>query len=176
MVSTQIWVVSILLIRGRRTHSSTPLYGSNHNYGMISILLLHHPVPRHLLYKVITTTKSQVRQDLITLCAGQISTTLTSLFRTVDEYSETAKNEPNPVKQEKARERIKIFRAEILEFRQRFEGLKNEREEVVRSSSIGSKISIADRVSLTYSKRIRTATSFLGAGPTMPAHPKIPML
>ncbi|MCJ1408459.1 protein transport protein bos1 [Ptychographa xylographoides] len=92
------------------------------------------------LFNSAVRQQSQLRNDLDTFASspspaspalqGQISTTLTSLFRTVDEYSETAKNEPNPVKQEKARERIKIFRAEILEFRQRFEGLKNEREEV----------------------------------------------
>jgi len=62
---------------------------------------------------------------------GQISATLTSFSRTIDDYSEKAKKELNVAKQEKARERIKNFRAEILEYRQRFEGLKNERDETV---------------------------------------------
>ena len=65
------------------------------------------------------------------LCTGQISATLTSFSRTIDDYSETTKKEPNPAKQEKARQRIKDFRGEILEYRQRFENLKNEREDTV---------------------------------------------
>lgn len=65
---------------------------------------------------------------------GQISTTLTSFSRTIDDYSETAKKELNPAKQEKAWERIKNFRAEILEYRQRFDSLKSQREETVSSS------------------------------------------
>ncbi|MCJ1245739.1 protein transport protein bos1 [Trapelia coarctata] len=87
--------------------------------------------------------QSQLRNDLNTFAAspstsspalqGQISATLTSFSRTIDDYSETAKKELNVAKQEKARERIKNFRAEIAEYRQRFEGLKNEREET-RSS------------------------------------------
>jgi len=89
--------------------------------------------------------QSQIRNDLDNLAAsptsaspallGQISATLTSFSRTVDDYSETAKKELNTAKQEKARERIKNFRAELLEYRQRFESLKNEREEVQTSLS-----------------------------------------
>jgi len=85
--------------------------------------------------------QSQLRNDLDTFAAsqttlstalqGQISATLTSFSRTIDDYSETIKKELNPVKQEKARERIKNFRAEILDYRQRFETLKKEREETV---------------------------------------------
>ena len=65
------------------------------------------------------------------LLIGQISATLTSFSRTIDDYSETTKKELNPAKQEKARERIKNFRAEIADYRQRFESLRKEREETV---------------------------------------------
>ncbi|KAI9850717.1 MAG: protein transport protein bos1 [Thelocarpon superellum] len=60
---------------------------------------------------------------------GQISASLTSLSRTVDEYNNMAKREMIAAKQEKAYERVKTFRAEIGECRQQFEHLKAEREE-----------------------------------------------
>ena len=63
--------------------------------------------------------------------AGQISATLTSFSRTIDGYSETSKKELNTTKQEKARERIKNFRAELLDYRQTFDRLKKDRDESV---------------------------------------------
>ncbi|KAI4205462.1 MAG: hypothetical protein LQ348_001182 [Seirophora lacunosa] len=60
---------------------------------------------------------------------GQISASLTSLSRTIDDYSETAKNELIHAKQEKAYERIKNFRAELLDYRQTFDQLKKDRED-----------------------------------------------
>ena len=62
---------------------------------------------------------------------GQISASLTSLSRTIDDYSETAKKELIPTKQEKAYERIKNFRAELLDYRQTFDHLKKDREDSV---------------------------------------------
>ena len=67
---------------------------------------------------------------------GQISASLTSLSRTIDDYSETAKKELVPAKKEKAYERIKTFRAELLDYRQSFERLKSDREESVRFSPL----------------------------------------
>ncbi|KAL8761816.1 MAG: hypothetical protein Q9184_002100 [Pyrenodesmia sp. 2 TL-2023] len=61
--------------------------------------------------------------------AGQISASLTSLSRTIDDYSETAKKELIPAKQEKAYERIKNFRAELLDYRKTFDHLKKDRED-----------------------------------------------
>lgn len=63
---------------------------------------------------------------------GQISASLTSLSRTIDDYSETAKKELISTKQEKAYERIKNFRAELLDYRQTFKHLKKDRKESVR--------------------------------------------
>ena len=64
---------------------------------------------------------------------GQISATLTSFSRTINDYSELAKQEFNAAKQEKAKERVKTFRAELLDYRQSFERLRKEREESVGS-------------------------------------------
>ncbi|KAL9001665.1 MAG: hypothetical protein Q9188_005369 [Gyalolechia gomerana] len=60
---------------------------------------------------------------------GQISASLTSLSRTIDDYSETAKKELISAKQEKAYERIKNFRSELLDYRQTFDHLKKDRED-----------------------------------------------
>ncbi|KAI9794714.1 MAG: protein transport protein bos1 [Piccolia ochrophora] len=82
---------------------------------------------------------SSVRRDLDSLAEapassspalqGQISASLTSLARTVDDYDRMAKGELIPAKQEKAYERVKTFRAEIAEYREHFDRLKTEREE-----------------------------------------------
>ncbi|KAI9783799.1 MAG: protein transport protein bos1 [Geoglossum umbratile] len=60
---------------------------------------------------------------------GQISASLTSLSRTIDDYDGMAKRELIPAKQEKAFERVKNFRSELLDFRQQFERLKAEKDE-----------------------------------------------
>ena len=65
---------------------------------------------------------------------GQISASLTSFSRTIDDYNNMAKRELIPAKQEKAFERVKTFRSEITEYRQQFEHLKAEREESVSAS------------------------------------------
>ncbi|KAI4276306.1 MAG: hypothetical protein LQ337_002573 [Flavoplaca oasis] len=60
---------------------------------------------------------------------GQISASLTSLSRTIDDYSETAKKELIPTKKEKAHERVKTFRSDLLDYRQTFNRLKKDRED-----------------------------------------------
>jgi len=62
---------------------------------------------------------------------GQISASLTSLSRTIDDYAENAKKELVPAKQEKAHERIKNFRGELADYRQTLERLKKDREDSV---------------------------------------------
>lgn len=64
---------------------------------------------------------------------GQISASLTSFSRTIDDYSQMAKKELIPAKQEKAHERIKTFRAELLDYRQYFDRQKKEMEDSVRA-------------------------------------------
>ncbi|PGG98095.1 hypothetical protein AJ79_08976 [Helicocarpus griseus UAMH5409] len=60
---------------------------------------------------------------------GQISASLTSFCRTIDDYSSLSKQELIPAKQELAFERLKNFRNELADYRQLFDRLKQEREE-----------------------------------------------
>ncbi|KAL8728792.1 MAG: hypothetical protein Q9166_005170 [cf. Caloplaca sp. 2 TL-2023] len=65
----------------------------------------------------------------LNILLGQISASLTSLSRTIDDYSETAKKELIPAKQEKAHDRVKTFRSDLLDYRQTFARLKKDRED-----------------------------------------------
>lgn len=67
-----------------------------------------------------------------TVCIGQVAASLASLSRTVDDYSALSKKELIPAKQEKAFERVKNFREELGDYRQRFDQLRKEREDAVR--------------------------------------------
>ncbi|KAF2233639.1 transporter bos1 [Viridothelium virens] len=60
---------------------------------------------------------------------GQLSASLTSFSRTVDEYSKLSKQELVPAKQEKAYERVKNFRTELSDYREQFDRLKKESDE-----------------------------------------------
>lgn len=62
---------------------------------------------------------------------GQIAASLSSLSRTIDDYSALSKKELIPEKQEKAFERVKNFRTELADYRAQFERLRKEREEAV---------------------------------------------
>lgn len=66
---------------------------------------------------------------------GQISASLTSFSRTVDDYSASSKKELIPAKQEKAFERVKKFRTELADYRLQFDRLRKEREEAVSFES-----------------------------------------
>jgi len=68
----------------------------------------------------------------ITDNTGQINASLTSFSRTVDDYNKLAKQELVAEKQQKAYERIKNFRSEQADYRDRFDRLKKEAEERVR--------------------------------------------
>jgi hypothetical protein len=73
---------------------------------------------------------------------GQISTTLTSFSRTLNDYSTFSRNEVDLAKKEKEQERLKSFRDDLSSFRTEFERLKKEREDAVavnnRSELLGS--------------------------------------
>lgn len=62
---------------------------------------------------------------------GQLSASLASFSRTIEDYSSLSKKELIPAKQEKAFERVKNFRAELAEYRQQFDLLRKDREEAV---------------------------------------------
>ncbi|KAJ5610152.1 GOSR2/Membrin/Bos1 [Penicillium lagena] len=82
---------------------------------------------------------SAIRRDLDTFAQspatssaalqGQISASLTSLSRTVDDYSALSKKELIQEKQEKAFERVKNFRNELADYRTQLDQLRKEREE-----------------------------------------------
>jgi len=89
------------------------------------------------LYNSALRQGSSIRRDLDALAEGiqsspallgQINASLTSFARTIDDYNRLAKQELVPDKQTKAFERIKNFRAEQSEYRDRFERLKQETE------------------------------------------------
>ncbi|KAJ4354214.1 protein transport protein bos1 [Didymosphaeria variabile] len=61
---------------------------------------------------------------------GQISASLASFSRTIDDYSKLAKQEPIQTKQEKAFERVKNFKAELNEYRENFGRIKSANEDV----------------------------------------------
>ncbi|EFX04344.1 v-snare protein [Grosmannia clavigera kw1407] len=66
---------------------------------------------------------------------GQLSASLTTFSRTVDEYNSLAKQELNPAKQEKAFDRIRNFRTELGEYRTQLESLKSSRDDAVQAQS-----------------------------------------
>lgn len=65
---------------------------------------------------------------------GQIAASLSSLSRTIEDYSALSKKELITEKQEKAFERVKNFRTELADYRAQFERLRKEREEAVCTS------------------------------------------
>lgn len=61
---------------------------------------------------------------------GQLTTSITSFTRTLDDYQKNIDVELVPEKAQKGTERIANFRTELLDFRSRFAELKHEREQV----------------------------------------------
>ncbi|KAF1949023.1 transporter bos1 [Byssothecium circinans] len=66
---------------------------------------------------------------------GQISASLTSFSRTIDDYAKLAKQEPVQTKQEKAFERLKTFRGELDEYRASFRRIKEANDDVQTSAA-----------------------------------------
>jgi golgi SNAP receptor complex member 2 len=98
--------------------------------------LLKHPPPRLLRCKVCLSTPTSSKFHFLTFyLTGQISTSLTSLSRTLDDYSNLTRNELNAEKKEKAAERLKNFRADLSSYRTQFEQLRKEREASVAASN-----------------------------------------
>ncbi|KAF2429376.1 transporter bos1 [Tothia fuscella] len=90
------------------------------------------------LYNSALRQASSIRKDLDNLAEGvmsspallgTINTSLISFSRTIDDYNKLAKQELVPDKQTKAYERIKNFRTELSDYRDRFQRLKQEGEE-----------------------------------------------
>ncbi|GAB1731908.1 hypothetical protein NU195Hw_g9279t1 [Hortaea werneckii] len=91
------------------------------------------------LYNSALRQSKSIRADLETFSSpsppnatalqGQITTSLTSFSRTLDDYQKNIDVELVPEKAEKGKERIRKFREELLEYRSRFAELKHEREQ-----------------------------------------------
>ncbi|EME47228.1 hypothetical protein DOTSEDRAFT_69246 [Dothistroma septosporum NZE10] len=91
------------------------------------------------LYNSALRQSKAIRADLDTLASGsspsttalqgQITTSITSFSRTLDDYQRSVNDELVPEKATKGKDRITNFRSELLEFRSRFAELKHEREQ-----------------------------------------------
>ncbi|TKA78913.1 hypothetical protein B0A55_03915 [Friedmanniomyces simplex] len=90
------------------------------------------------LYNSALRQSKSIRADLESLSSatslnpalqGQLTTSLTSFARTLDDYQKNIDVELVPEKAEKGKERISNFRSELLEFRSRFAELKHEKEQ-----------------------------------------------
>lgn len=81
---------------------------------------------------------TSIRRDLDTFATspstftpgqlGQISSTLTSFSRTVDDYANLSRNELDTAKKDKAAERLKNFKADLASYRVQYDQLKKERD------------------------------------------------
>lgn len=66
---------------------------------------------------------------------GQISATLTTFTRTIQDYSNAAQNEIIQERKERAQTRIENFKSELEQARQQFQRLKQEREEGLHNTN-----------------------------------------
>ncbi|KAK1531963.1 vesicle transport V-SNARE protein [Colletotrichum paranaense] len=68
---------------------------------------------------------------------GNVSASLASFSKTVDEYKQLARQELVPKKQEEAYERVKRFRDDLSDFRSQVDSLKKAREEAAHNNNRG---------------------------------------
>jgi DNA repair exonuclease SbcCD ATPase subunit len=92
------------------------------------------------LHSLVRTSPTLLLNLLLTT-PGQINASLTSFSRTVDDYNKLAKQEIQQEKQQKAYERIKNFRSELSEYRDRFDRLKQELDERVSPTTYQRQLS-----------------------------------
>ncbi|PVH92362.1 v-SNARE protein-like protein Bos1 [Periconia macrospinosa] len=110
---------------------------------------------------------------------GQITASLTSFSRTVDEYAKLAKQEPVQTKQEKAFERLKTFRGELDEYRASFNRIKEANEDVqtstARTELLGRRPHHAATPENPYSQpAISASAAAAGNSPFAPSRPYNP--
>ncbi|RVX75827.1 hypothetical protein B0A52_00184 [Exophiala mesophila] len=99
----------------------------------------------NVLFNSALKQSTAVRRDLETFAQapataspalqGQISTSLQSFSRILEDYQNLSRNELNEEKKEKALERLKNFRADLSSYRAQFDQLKKEREGAVQSNN-----------------------------------------
>ncbi|KAF9880208.1 vesicle transport V-SNARE protein [Colletotrichum karsti] len=68
---------------------------------------------------------------------GNVSASLASFSKTVDEYNQLARQELVPKKQQEAFERVKRFREDLADFRSQVDNLKKAREDAAHNSNRG---------------------------------------
>ncbi|KAL0944979.1 vesicle transport V-SNARE protein [Colletotrichum truncatum] len=68
---------------------------------------------------------------------GNVSASLASFSKTVDEYHNLARQELVPKKQEEAFERVKRFRDDLADFRSQVDSLKKAREDAIHNNNRG---------------------------------------
>jgi golgi SNAP receptor complex member 2 len=95
--------------------------------------------PQNSVFNSALKQSSSIRKDLDAFAAsptttppslqGQISASLTSFSRTIDQYADLTKHELNPSKVDKATERIKSFRADLTFYRTQLDALKAARDD-----------------------------------------------
>ncbi|ODA77452.1 hypothetical protein RJ55_07081 [Drechmeria coniospora] len=66
---------------------------------------------------------------------GNVSASLASFSKSIDEYNHLARQEIAPKKQEEAFARVKRFREDLSDFRAQVDGLKNAREDAAHQSN-----------------------------------------
>jgi hypothetical protein len=71
----------------------------------------------------------QVR--LLMTTTGSVNASITSFSRTIDDYNKLAKQELVPEKQTKAYERVKTFKSELGDYRDRLDRIKQDATEKV---------------------------------------------
>ncbi|OKL62361.1 hypothetical protein UA08_03053 [Talaromyces atroroseus] len=99
---------------------------------------------------------------------GQISASLASFSRTIDDYAALAKSELIPEKKEKATEREKSFHTALADYRQQFERLRKEREDTIsrtnRSELFGRRPHHAATPENPYADHALPRSSAFGSG------------
>ncbi|EGC46702.1 synaptobrevin [Histoplasma capsulatum var. duboisii H88] len=104
-----------------------------------------HRFSRNSLFNAALKQSSALRRDLDVFAEagsmtspalqGQISASLASFSRTIDDYSSLSKQELIPAKQELAFERLKNFRTELADYRQLFDRLRKARDDAQSASN-----------------------------------------
>ena len=101
---------------------------------------------------------------------GQISTSLTSFSRTLDEYQALSRNELNAEKKDKAAERLKNFRADLSSYRAQFDQLKKEREAAVAVNNRNELLGRRPHNAATPENPYAQSSSTTSQNPFAPSH------
>lgn len=125
------------------------------------------------LYNSAVRQKKSIVKDLETFASapdpnpalqGQISSSLTSFTRTLDDYQRNVDQELVPEKIEQGKERIANFRTDLLDLRSRFAELKHEKEESQQAANRSELLGRRSHVSQTPENPYADAAISSGAG------------